>query len=55
MDCPYCLSLWIAVPFTFWVGSTWIEWVTGWLAVSGGASLLERSRRHPIGDSGDGR
>jgi hypothetical protein len=55
MDCPYCLSLWIAVPPTFWLGDTWIEWVMGWLAVSGGASLLERSGRHAIGDSGDGK
>jgi len=55
MDCPYCLSLWVAVPCTFWVGHAWMEWVMGWLAVSGGASLLERSSQRTAGGSpGDG-
>jgi hypothetical protein len=42
MDCPYCLSLWIAGPWAFWVGRGPLEWLAGWLAISGGASLLER-------------
>jgi hypothetical protein len=47
MDCPYCLSLWIALPFAFVLGRTPLAWGLGWLAVSGGASLLERvAERH---------
>ena len=41
MDCPYCLSLWIAAPFAFFVARNPLAWVAAWLAISGGASLLE--------------
>jgi hypothetical protein len=43
MDCPYCLSLWIAVPFAFALANTTAAWVTVWLAISGGASALENA------------
>jgi hypothetical protein len=42
MDCPYCLSLWLAVPWAFWIANHPVEWIAAWLAISGGASLLER-------------
>jgi hypothetical protein len=42
LDCFYCLSLWIAVPAAWFLGSGWKEQVFLWLAFSGGASLLER-------------
>jgi hypothetical protein len=42
MDCPYCLSLWLAVPWAFWIANRWVEWIAVWLAISAGASLLER-------------
>ena len=42
MDCPYCLSIWIAIPFAFTLGSSLPAWVTAWLAISGGSSLAER-------------
>lgn len=42
MDCPYCLSLWVAAPWAFWIAHDPVEWIAVWLAVSGGASLLER-------------
>jgi hypothetical protein len=42
MDCFNCLSLWIAAPAALFV-STWPHvWVVSWLALSGGACLLER-------------
>jgi hypothetical protein len=45
MDCFQCLSLWMAVPFTFLVTrSTWM-WIPTWLALSGAACLLERLGR----------
>jgi hypothetical protein len=42
LDCFYCVSLWVALPFALWVGTTWPERFIFWLAFSGGAILLER-------------
>jgi hypothetical protein len=42
LDCFYCLSLWIALPFAFIAGSNWKERILLWPAVSGAAILLER-------------
>ena len=42
LDCFYCLSVWIAAPFAIWIGSGLKEIVCLWLALSGGAILLER-------------
>lgn len=42
MDCPYCLSLWIAILFAFTLATTPGAWCLAWLAISGGACLLER-------------
>ena len=42
LDCFACLSLWVSVPFALIVGTTWVEWVLLWLALSGGAMLIER-------------
>ncbi len=42
MDCFYCLSLWIAMPFALLLGNSWRERVTLWLALSAAAILLNR-------------
>ena len=42
MDCPYCLSLWIAMPFALLLADGIPAWLAAWLAVSGGASLCEK-------------
>ena len=42
LDCFYCLSLWIAVPFALFLGNTRSEQVLLWPALSAGAILLER-------------
>jgi hypothetical protein len=42
MDCFNCLSLWVAMPFAYFMGDTWAEKILLWLALSGGAILLER-------------
>jgi hypothetical protein len=42
LDCFYCLSLWTAAPIAWWMGADWLERVPLWLALSGGAILLER-------------
>jgi hypothetical protein len=49
LDCFYCLSLWIAAPIAWWTGDQWAERGLLWLALSGGAILLERvtTARHP--------
>ena len=41
MDCPYCLSLWLAAPFACVLADTAAAWVAAWLAISGGASFIE--------------
>lgn len=42
LDCFYCLSIWIALPFGIWLGQTWLEKILFWLAISGAACLLEQ-------------
>lgn len=48
MDCFYCLSLWVALPFAAWLGATLGDRALLWPALSAGAILLERAtRREP--------
>src|SRR5271170_5837890 len=42
LDCFYCLSLWIALPFGWILGGPWRERVLLWLELSAGAIILER-------------
>ncbi len=42
LDCFYCLSLWVSLPFAALLGQTWLERALLWLALSGAAILLER-------------
>lgn len=48
MDCFNCLSVWIAAPAAFFVTRRAFPWVMSWLAISGGACLLERLGGKPI-------
>ncbi len=48
MDCFYCLSVWVAAPFAPFVGRGAVETVVAWLAISGGACLLERATAAPV-------
>ena len=43
LDCFYCLSVWIALPFGIWLGTTWWLKILIWLALSGAACLLEQA------------
>jgi hypothetical protein len=43
LDCFYCLSIWIALPFGMCVGMNWWERILCWLALSGAACLLEQA------------
>lgn len=51
MDCPYCLSLWFALPAAAWLAHHW-QWdalaaLWLWLAVSGGACAIEKLTAAP--------
>ena len=46
LDCFYCLSLWIAAPFAWFLGTGWKERLLLWPALSGAACLLERLTSH---------
>jgi hypothetical protein len=48
MDCFNCLSLWIAAPAALFVSRQPLDWLFTWLAISGGACLLERIGHEPI-------
>jgi len=48
MDCFNCLSLWIAAPAAVFVSRRPLEWLFCWLALSGGACLLERLGQEPV-------
>jgi hypothetical protein len=40
LDCFYCLSIWMSVPFALALAASWSTRFVTWLALSGGASLL---------------
>lgn len=48
MDCFNCLSLWIAALAALFVSRRPVEWLFCWLALSGGACLLERIGQGPV-------
>ncbi|MBI1782069.1 MAG: DUF1360 domain-containing protein [Sphingobacteriales bacterium] len=43
LDCFYCTSVWIALPFGLWLGNNWWEKLLYWWAISGSACLLEQA------------
>jgi hypothetical protein len=47
LDCFYCLSVWVALPFAIWLGSEWKESLLLVFAFSAGAILLERITCRP--------
>jgi hypothetical protein len=47
MDCFGCVSLWVAAPLAFFVTLRPVELSVVWLALSGGAMLLEGLRPEP--------
>ena len=42
LDCFYCLSLWVALPFALLAGRGWRDWLVLWPALSAGGILLGR-------------
>jgi hypothetical protein len=47
MGCFYCISVCVAAPFSCFVARLPLEALVTWLAVSGGACLLERATAPP--------
>jgi len=48
LGCFYCISLWIAAPLAAFVSLDPVEILVAWLAISGGACLLERLASEPV-------
>ena len=46
--CVNCLSIWIALPLALFVGTSWVERVIAWWALSGAAVLMDRATRDPF-------
>lgn len=42
LDCFYCASLLLAVPFAFFIANNLWNWLLVWLAIAGAAGLLEQ-------------
>jgi Protein of unknown function (DUF1360) len=53
MDCFNCMSIWIAAPLALFVSTNPLTWAVSWLALSGGACLLERLGGAPAGGPPD--
>jgi Protein of unknown function (DUF1360) len=43
LDCFYCLSIWMAIPFVVWMSNDWIIGIIHWLAISGGACIIQKA------------
>jgi hypothetical protein len=42
MDCPYCVSIWVAMPLALLLCTDVLGWLLAVLALSGAAGLAER-------------
>jgi Protein of unknown function (DUF1360) len=45
MDCFYCTSMWVAIPFAFYAAKKPADRVAAWLALSGIACLIDESMK----------
>jgi len=45
VTCVNCLSVWVSLPLAWFVGSSWVERILAWWALSGAAVLLDRATR----------
>jgi hypothetical protein len=53
MDCFNCMSIWVAAPLALFVSTNPLNWAVSWLALSGGACLLERLGGASVGAPGN--
>jgi hypothetical protein len=40
LDCPYCMSVWVAMPFGLYLANDFWEFIIFWFGVAGGAILI---------------
>ena len=52
MDCFNCFSIWVAAAAALFVSRRPLEWMFVWLALSGGACLLEGFTSHTLTQAG---
>jgi hypothetical protein len=43
LDCFYCLSIWVAIPFALWLSDNLKDGIVSWLAISGGACIIYKA------------
>ena len=43
LDCFYCLSIWVTLPFGLWMGRDAVEKFLCWFALSGAACVLQKA------------
>ena len=52
LDCFFCLSVWVSIPFAYFLGTDWKERIWLWPGLSGGAIILQRltqrSQERPV-------
>jgi len=48
VTCFNCLSIWLSLPFALFLKGNAAETFVGWLALSGGAILLDQMTRAPV-------
>lgn len=48
MDCFYCISVWISIPFAFFIADWMLDRFVVWLALSGAASLANKFTPEPV-------
>ena len=46
--CVKCMSVWVAIPFAFFVGGDWKEILVIWLALSGVSALIDEWLKPPF-------
>ena len=54
MDCFQCASMWVAIPFAFFVARKPADRVAAWLALSGAACIIQEVVSQNQGEPGGG-
>jgi len=52
MDCFYCTSMWVAIPFALFVAKKPTDRLVAWLALSGMACLIDELTRTGVEEEG---
>lgn len=47
VNCPYCLSFWLALPAALWLATGGVQALVLWFSLAGGASYLQATEGEP--------